>query len=114
MGKTFTLEVVAPKDLVAGETFMVEVERPIVEKAPRGKLAGLTLDQMTNEQLKVETINSNSVLYKAIQRGAAEETIAANQARVDAVKVEKEKRGIGAAKPAAETANVAKEMEGEI
>ena len=47
---------------------------------------------MTDEQLKRELINANSVLYKAKQRGAAEETIAANQARVDAAKAEKAKR----------------------
>ena len=44
---------------------------------------------MTDEQLKREIINANSVLYKAKQRGASEETIAANQARVDAAKAEK-------------------------
>lgn len=58
----------------------------------RGQLQGLTLEKMTDEQLKREKINSDSVLYKAIQRGAAAETIAKNQARVDAVKAEKAKR----------------------
>lgn len=58
----------------------------------RGQLAGLTLDQMTDEQLKREIINANSVLYKAKQRGAAQETIERNQARVDAALAEKAKR----------------------
>jgi hypothetical protein len=58
----------------------------------RGQLAGLTVEEMSDEQLKREIINANSVLYKAIQRGASEDTIAKNQARVDAAKAEKEKR----------------------
>lgn len=70
-----------------GETF--EVEKV---KKPRGQLAGIALEDMTDEQLKREIINANSVLYKAKQRGASEEVIAANQARVDAAKAEKAKR----------------------
>lgn len=58
----------------------------------RGQLAGLTLDQMSDEQLKREVINANSVLYKAKQRGAGEETIEKNQARVDSALEEKAKR----------------------
>lgn len=58
----------------------------------RGQLAGLTLEAMSDEQLKREIINANSVLYKAKQRGASEETIAKNQARVDAALAEKAKR----------------------
>lgn len=63
----------------------LEVEMPAKEKAPRGALAGIALEDMTMEQLKREKINAGSVLYKAQKRGAAEETIAANQARFDAV-----------------------------
>lgn len=80
-------EVTCPK---CGETF--EVEAPVKEKKPRGQLAGLTLEEMTDEQLKREIINAGSVLYKAKQRGAADEIIAANQARLDAAKAEKAKR----------------------
>lgn len=58
----------------------------------RGQLAGLSLDQMSDEQLKRELINSKSVLYKATQRNAGEDTIARNQARVDAAEAEKAKR----------------------
>lgn len=68
-----------------------EVEVPAAEKR-RGQLFGIALEDMTDEQLKREIINANSVLYKAKQRGASEETIAANQARVDAAKAEKAKR----------------------
>ena len=84
MAKTF--ETTCPH---CGGTFEVEV--PKMEKR-RGQLYGIALEDMTDEQLKREIINANSVLYKAKQRGASEETIAANQARVDAAKAEKAKR----------------------
>ena len=78
-----------------------EVEVPAVEKR-RGQLYGIALEDMTDEQLKREIINANSVLYKAKQRGAAEETIAANQARLDAAKAEKAKRNPAPAEEAEE------------
>jgi uncharacterized Zn-finger protein len=81
------IEVTCPH---CGETY--EVEAPAKEKKPRGQLAGIALEDMTDEQLKREIINANSVLYKAKQRGAADEIIAANQARVDAAKAERAKR----------------------
>lgn len=68
-----------------------EVEVPVTTKR-RGQLYGISLEEMTDEQLKREIINANSVLYKAQKRGASEEVIAANQARVDAAKAEKAKR----------------------
>lgn len=84
MAKSF--EVTCPH---CGQTYEVEV--PVSEKR-RGQLYGIALEDMTDEQLKREIINAGSVLYKAKQRGAAEETIAANQARLDAAKAEKAKR----------------------
>ena len=69
------------------ETF--EVEKV---KKPRGQLAGIALADMTDDQLKREIINASSVLYKSKQRGASEELIAANQARLDAAKAEKATR----------------------
>lgn len=69
-----------------------EVEAPAKEKKPRGQLAGIAIEDMTDDQLKREIINAGSVLYKAKQRGASEEVIAANQARLDAAKAEKAKR----------------------
>jgi hypothetical protein len=73
-----------------GETY--EIEAPAKVKKPRGQLAGIALEDMTDDQLKREIINAGSVLYKAKQRGAAEDVIAANQARLDAAKAEKAKR----------------------
>lgn len=110
MAKTFVVEVTIPelpegkKKWEAGDTFTVEIEAPAKEKKPRGQLAGIAIVDMTDEQLKREIINANSVLYKAKQRGASEEVIAANQARVDAAMAEKAKRqGL---KATAEAANV--------
>ena len=77
---------------------VLEVESPEKVKQPRGQLHGIALEDMTDDQLKREIINANSVLYKAKQRGAAEEIIAANQARVDAAKAEKAKRAPEVAK----------------
>lgn len=68
-----------------------EVEIPETQKR-RGQLFGISLADMTDDQLKREIINANSVLYKAKQRGASEDVIAANQARLDAAKAEKAKR----------------------
>ena len=106
MGKTFTVELTVPEGLVAGDVFTAEIEMPAPVKKPRGQLAGLTLEEMTDEQLKREIINAKSVLYKATQRGAAAETIAANQARVDAALAEKAKRAPVVAQ-ATEAPNVA-------
>ena len=110
MAKKFEVEVTVPEGMSAGDKFTIEVEAPVAEKKPRGQLAGIALEDMTDEQLKREIINANSVLYKAKQRGASEETIAANQARVDAAKAEKAKR---AGTPAeSEAPNVEAAMEG--
>lgn len=95
MGKKVVIELVVPEGLKEGDTFRAEVELPEVKKAIRGKGAttsGKTPAEMTDEELKRELINANSVLYKAKQRQASEETINVNQARVDAAKAEKEKR----------------------
>lgn len=92
MAKTFDVEVTVPEGLSAGDTFTVTVEAPKPERKPRGQLAGIALEDMTDEQLKRELINAKSVLYKAKQRGADEETINKNQARVDAALAEKAKR----------------------
>lgn len=119
MANTITVEVTIPelpegkKRWEVGDTFAVEIEAPAKEKKPRGQLAGLTLEEMTDEQLKREIINANSVLYKAKQRGAAEETIAVNQARVDAAQAEKAKRQ-GAKTPEIDAANVEAALAGGV
>ncbi|MNB67594.1 hypothetical protein D3C87_1251440 [compost metagenome] len=68
------------------------INAPVQTSTRRGQLSGLELEEMSDEQLKREIINANSVLYKATQRKASAETIAKNQARVDAAKAEKARR----------------------
>lgn len=94
MARIIEVEVTVPEGLSAGDTFTLEVEVPTRTgcSGKRGQLAGIALEDMTDEQLKREIINANSVLYKAQKRGASEDTIAANQARLDAAKAEKAKR----------------------
>lgn len=93
MARTFEVEVTVPEGLKEGDTFKIEVEAPRrASGTPRGQLAGIALEEMTDEQLKREIINASSVLYKAKKRGASEDTIAINQARVDAARAEKDKR----------------------
>lgn len=104
MANKFTVSVTVPEGLAPGDTFEIEVEAPKPEKKPRGQLAGIALEDMTDDQLKRELINANSVLYKAQKRGASAETIAQNQARVDAAKAEKAKRHGAVATP--ETPNL--------
>lgn len=67
----------------------------VIERAAsqrRGQLAGLSPEEMDDEQLKRELINSKSVLYKAEKRGAGAEIIQKNTARVAAATAEKLKR----------------------
>ena len=71
------------------ETFEFEVT-----PRKRGQLAGIELVDMTDDQLSREIINASSVLAKAKQRGASEDTIAKNQARLDAAKEERAKRKV--------------------
>ena len=69
---------------------VITIERPAPQR--RGVLAGIPLEEMTDEQLKIEIRNAKSVLYKAQKRNAPAETILNNQARVDAALAEKAKR----------------------
>jgi len=92
MGRKFTFEVTVPEGLQPGDKFQAEVELPTSPMSRRGQLAGLSLKEMTDDQLKREIINAKSVLYKAKKRGASEETIAKNEARVEAALAEKARR----------------------
>ena len=85
-----------------------EVEIPAPAKAPREPKVTTPVEEMTDEQLKRECINANSVLYKAKQRGATEEVIAAAQARADKAAAERASRK-ALAKAAKEDAGVSEE-----
>lgn len=69
-----------------------EVELPKKERKRTGAVVGIALADMTDEQLKIEIRNARSVLNKAIKRGASEDTISINQARVDAALAERDSR----------------------
>lgn len=84
---------------------IITIERPAAQR--RGQLTGLDIADMTDAQLKIEKINSGSVLYKAIKRGASAETVGKNQARFDAVKAEIEKRAAAKAPVATATTEAA-------
>lgn len=98
-------------DVIEVSTVIEKLEALVPVKAKagrRGILAGLAIEDMSDEQLKREKINAGSVLYKAKQRHAEEATITMNQERFDAVVAELAKR-----KPAApEQAN--EEVNGEV
>ena len=68
----------------------ITIERPAPQR--RGVLAGIALEDMTDEQLKIEIRNAKSVLYKAEKRNAPAETLLNNQARLDAALAENAKR----------------------
>ncbi|MMZ45721.1 hypothetical protein D1872_73260 [compost metagenome] len=104
-------EAVIVADVVA--TLEGILSRPAAPTVRRGQLSGINLTDMTDEQLKRELINSKSVLYKATQRGASQETIAKNQARVDAAEAEKQARP-SMAKAATEEAPVEGDAPAEV
>ena len=86
-----TIKVVCPH---CQQEIEVEIERPMHTGTVgrRGKLQGLKLEEMSDDQLKVEIVNSKSVLYKAKKRGAASDIITKNEDRVNAAEAEKAKR----------------------
>lgn len=81
--KKLRVNVTVPEGFKPGDTFMIEVEVPGGRRAQREVKP---IEEMTKEELKREIINAGSVLYKAQKRGADEEIIAKNQARLDAAK----------------------------
>lgn len=85
MVETYEATIVCPH--CGGE---VLIERDLPKR--RGMLAGKTLEEMTDEELKIEIRNAKSALYKAQQKNANEETILRNKVRVEAALAEREKR----------------------
>ena len=79
----------ADRDIAAGETIEFEYEVPKAER--RGIVAGIPLEEMTDDQLKIEYRNANSVFYKTTKAGR--DATKAKE-RLDACKAEMDKRGI--------------------
>lgn len=80
----------ADRDVKAGETVEFEYELP-VSSGKRGIVAGIPLEEMTEEQLKIEYRNANSVFYK--QTKAGKDTTKSKE-RLDAVLAKMEEKGI--------------------
>lgn len=83
---TFT----AAADIKAGETITFDYELP-KSTAIRGIVAGIPLAEMTDDELKIEYRNSNSVYYKTKKAG---HDVTKAEARFNACRAEMTKRGI--------------------
>ena len=79
----------ADHDIKAGETIEFEYEIPKSER--RGAVVGIPLEEMTDDQLKIEYRNANSVAYKT--KKAGRDATKADE-RLERVKAEMAKRGI--------------------
>lgn len=77
------------RDIKAGETVTFEYELPKAQA--RGVVAGIPLEEMTDDQLRIEYRNANSVHYKTQKAGR---DTAKTAARLEACKAEMTKRGI--------------------
>lgn len=88
--KIVKVSYVADRDIKAGETITFDYELPASMRT-RGQLLGIALEDMTDDQLRIEYRNANSVHYKTAKAGR-DATKAA--ARLDKVKAELQKRGI--------------------
>lgn len=80
----------AERDIAAGETITFDYEVPASTRT-RGAVAGIPVPEMTDDQLKIEYRNANSVFYKT--KKASRDTTKAEE-RLNRVKAEMEKRGI--------------------
>lgn len=80
----------ADKDIAAGETVEFDYTLPATS-GTRGIVAGIPLADMTDDELKIEYRNSNSVYYKTKKAGR---DITKVEARFEACKAEMAKRGI--------------------
>lgn len=81
--KKLRVNVTVPEGFAPGDTFVIEVEVP----SARGRQRTVKpIDEMSQEELKREIINAGSVLYKAQKRGADEDIIERNKARLEAAK----------------------------
>ena len=80
---------IADKDYKAGDTIEFNYEIPKSER--RGAVVGIPLEEMTDDQLKIEYRNANSVAYKT--KKAGRDASKADE-RLERVKAEMAKRGI--------------------
>lgn len=88
--KMIKVSFTADKDIKAGETITFDFEVPKSE-GTRGIVAGIPVEEMTAEQLKIEYRNANSVYYKTKKAG---KDVTKTEARLNAVKAAMEAKGI--------------------
>lgn len=87
--KIIKVSFTADHDIKAGETVEFDYELPA--SARRGAVVGIPLEEMTDDQLKIEYRNANSVFYKT--KKAGRDTTKSGE-RLERVKAEMTKRGI--------------------
>lgn len=85
---------VCDKDYAAGETIEFDFEVPKGAGGGRGALLGIAVEEMTEEQLKIEYRNANSVYYKTKKAGKNADSIARAEERLNKVKAVMEAKGI--------------------
>ena len=88
--KVIKVTYTATEDSAAGTTITFDYEMP-VGTGTRGMVSGIALVDMTDDELKIEHRNANSVFYK--QQKAAKDTTKSGE-RLEKVKAEMAKRGI--------------------
>jgi len=91
--RVIKVKFVADRDIAAGEEIEFDYEIP-KGTSTRGAVAGIPLEDMTNDQLKIEYRNANSVYYKSKKANKNPDTIEKATVRLNNVKAEMEKRGI--------------------
>ena len=87
--KVIKVSFTADRDIKAGET--VEFDYTLPASMRRGAVVGIPLEEMTDDQLKIEYRNANSVFYKT--KKAGRDTTNSGD-RLEKVKAEMAKRGI--------------------
>lgn len=89
--KTIKVQFTATEDIAAGTTVEFDFEIP-KGTSSRGELSGVSLDEMTDEQLKIEYRNANSVYYKQSKKPGTDTT--KSKTRLEAVKAAMAAKGI--------------------
>lgn len=87
--KPRVLTITVPEGLVGGDTFEYEVPK---KTSSRGAVAGIPVEEMTADQLKIEYRNANSVFYK--QTKAKGQATPEATERLEKVKAIMEEKGI--------------------
>lgn len=87
--KVYHIKHECDRDYKAGD--IIEFDFTVPKGERRGAVAGIPLEEMTDDQLKIEYRNANSVHYKTVKAGRDASKAAE---RLEKVKAEMAKRGI--------------------